>query len=398
MLHKKLIGRITRRCLLAAVPVLAGTTAAGAQPFTPHSPQVQRQAFDRAVGRIAWEHAWRDGVHAATQQHLPLVALFTSARADVPGTFQNQMGRVMNSPEIGRLAGRAIFAEVRVDSDDDGLRATENMKIDGVPTVCVLKPLGDGVVEIERWEGNFTAEQMLPDLHAAIVKAAPHAAGTVAEALEQFRDAASFGDARTVDALLPEPYATAQKAADELSNDIDEAHRELMSAMRQRFGAPAIAEEGPTRAFGSSELVTQVAQLRGEQRRDVLQRVESVRILDQRPTGNGEWEAKVEILARVDGLANPQSLVMPFRAVSTKEGWKIVSQMMEEDYAIRTVSDAQRLADERLSGPRAVLAAYQRCTAAVKAGTYSSRGEVNRVMAKAYQQSLGEPQQVAMAR
>jgi hypothetical protein len=401
-MYRRIFRRIARLTLVATGSVVAGLSARSAKagisdtvsplrgvqissPLTQSLRGMSSSPSSLTRG-IAWQHGYRSAFHQAIDQHKPLVLVFVDERVGQPNSYQCRQFDILNSPQVSRLADLAIFAEVRVDQDADGRRATETLKIEKLPAISVMAPDNGGVSETERWEGQYEADDLLPALHAAIMAAVPHAPQTIAEAVAQWQEAASFGDARSIDELLPEPYASVQRAGNKIFGEIDDAHHELMSAMNVRLGPATASEVFGGAIFGSTQATSAFNTLSGHDRRDELKSMTSVRLLScQRSTEDaGAYDLSLEI--RRDGGSEP--MVMTMRASRDDNGWTLISPMMIESYNLRSAADAEQFQQEHLAGARALLAAYRRCTSDVKAGRYASRQQVNAVMLEAYAQNV----------
>jgi hypothetical protein len=393
-----MIRRIAR-LMMVAVPVVAGLSAAPAHAGLADSVSPLRgvqisspltqgyRSMTSSASNIAWQHGYRSAFHQAVNQHKPLVLVFVDERVEQPANYQRRQLEILNSPQAAPLRDRAIFAEVRIDQDADGRRCTETLKIEKLPAISVMMPENDGVSEVERWEGQYEADDLLPALHAAIVAAVPHPPQTITEVVAQWQEAASFGDARSIDELLPEPHASVQRARNKTFEEIADAHQGLMSAMKTRFGPATASELYGGLVFGNAEAAASFRELSGHDRRDLLKSISSVRILScERTADNASaWDLTIEV--RTGTGSEPMSTKL--RATRTGNGFTLVSLMMIDAYRdIRTAPDAERFQQEQLTGPRALLAAYRRCTADVKAGRYASRQQVNVVMLQAYEQNV----------
>ena len=132
-------------------------TTTVARPETPSKPQARDS--DPINWKIDATKAYQDGI----DQNLPIVMIFL-APVQRNSRFSNQMRSVVFSDAFQALANRAVFVFAEPDNDAMVEKIFKGLEVKVYPTISVLEPNADRVVESVRIEGFFKADELVAHL------------------------------------------------------------------------------------------------------------------------------------------------------------------------------------------------------------------------------------------
>ena len=157
-----------RRRLTAPAAVIALALAGGSAVAT-DAPDAFEAAPTREVpGRqIGWTvNRTLDAMTAAVETNRALVVVFGDRSSALTQAFAKH---VATCPQLGQLAGAAVFAYGSPTEDEFARRIAAHLKLTDYPTISVIAPRTDQRTELYRMEGFFDAQTAARDLRAAIV-------------------------------------------------------------------------------------------------------------------------------------------------------------------------------------------------------------------------------------
>ena len=149
---------------LAAGLVLAATAGTGqaASDEAPYTRDPAATLYGLADGidgqRIGW---YFDDLTTAFQTafdlQLPLVAVVGRDDCAWCWTYLDQG---LTCPSVNRFAGYAVFAYINPERDPAGSQALERLGIVNVPTMTVIRPDAEELIELYRIAGYFTGDAL----------------------------------------------------------------------------------------------------------------------------------------------------------------------------------------------------------------------------------------------
>lgn len=319
--------------------IVASSGIAAEEPIVPPSPDYSAGGCDpeTTVKRIVWQPNVFEAFVQALEDQRPLVVLFASAPSYRPESGKNHSNELMKQledPAAQALADEAVYTICHYDhasgklSDEFGRRMWVHLKLDALPTMCILAPRTDRLTEVSRMQGSFPAAKIVEHLKVNLPKAlspealapdnpsaapipapAPAAAAslpapaTPAEAIGQLSQAVRAGDSLAVANLLTAPYVPLYTEVTVAAGRLGAAKRRLLAAMDVQFGA---AEDAIPYGDDDTEL------------REDLQKM-SMTLLPE-----GTYPELKLFIARVRiDLKSGKSKTVELRVVREEDGWKI---------------------------------------------------------------------------
>ncbi len=162
-----LISKLGARRPLAAAAA-AVTLALAGGPAVAGTDAFEQLPTQEILGRqIGWYvNNTLDAMTAAVESNRALVIVF----GDDTSSFTQAFARyVASCPQLGQLAGAAVFAYGSPTKDEFARRMALHLKLTDYPTISVIAPRTDKLTEVHRLEGFFDAQSAARFLRGAIV-------------------------------------------------------------------------------------------------------------------------------------------------------------------------------------------------------------------------------------
>lgn len=133
-------------------------------------------AAEPAKPKIEWKTNLWDAYTLAVKEKKPLVVYFYADGCE----WCDKMGDTLADDSVQKFADRAVFVRVNGDKDEDvkgnvGKLMTQ-LGVERYPTVAVVQPFPDKLVDLGRVRGYFPAEKFAPRLEQALDQATDQAA------------------------------------------------------------------------------------------------------------------------------------------------------------------------------------------------------------------------------
>jgi hypothetical protein len=144
----------------AAMCALAPRAESASEPFAHLSRQ---EVPGRQIGWI--QNQTLEAFTEAVEANKPLVIVFGDRTSRF---FVKQAEVALPCPHVNQLVGHAVFAIGMPDTDEYARRMALRLKLATYPTISVIAPRTDKLVELHRMEGFFDAEAIATDLRKVI--------------------------------------------------------------------------------------------------------------------------------------------------------------------------------------------------------------------------------------
>jgi hypothetical protein len=243
--------------IVIALALLASTLRAQESKRPPYA----------AAPTISWRTSVQAACDEAIENHKPLVVLFALDPSHPTGGARhvsNEQRQEFNRAELGAVADKAVFAVCYYDPqagsirDELGEKMRASLEFDSLPTTVVFAPRSDVLFEIGRYEGLFTAAELLTGFgrhfkiavmtdeeraqHYAFERATANPR-TPQEAIAWYADAFRNADPNGIARAFAQPYGTYYKSMADCRAELSAAKQRLNSALRDRFGRGADLSE-----------------------------------------------------------------------------------------------------------------------------------------------------------
>jgi hypothetical protein len=216
-----------------------------------------------AAPTIAWQTSVQAACDEAIENHKPLVVLFALDPSHPTGGARhvsNEQRLEFDRPELSAVADKAVFAVCYYDSqagsirDDLGEKMRASLEFESLPTTVVFAPRSDVLFEIGRYEGLYTAAELVSGFgrhfriatmtdeeraqHYAFERATANPR-TPQEAIAWYSNSFKNADPNGIARAFAQPYGTYYKSMADCSAELSAAKQRLSRALRDRFGRGA---------------------------------------------------------------------------------------------------------------------------------------------------------------
>lgn len=236
------------------------TAIAQAAPAMPAAAPVDAPAV------ICWRTSVLDAFVEAVENNKPLVVLFASDPSHVAanGTnASNEQWAEFNRPEVQALAGQAVFVLCHYDwengrmRDEYGDRVCRYINITDLPTVVVISPRTDALVETARFERVHSSAELVQGLRDAfarllgadnvpsqaigheVFKASFANPTTPEEAFQCYATAVQNADPYGVARMMIAPYSAQYAGMLNTATELAASKARFQQALNETFGAVA---------------------------------------------------------------------------------------------------------------------------------------------------------------
>lgn len=152
-----------RSILAAAVLALAACGQAAAREDYDAFEQLPTQEIPGQ--QIGWMVDSYQAFTDALEKTRPLIVVFGDETSDLTIAFARQ---VAPCPHLNQLAGAATFVYGSPTADEMARRMAKQLQLTDYPTISVIAPRTDQVVELYRLEGMFDAASIASDLYRVL--------------------------------------------------------------------------------------------------------------------------------------------------------------------------------------------------------------------------------------
>lgn len=142
----------------AASVAAASPRSAGSQAPPPGLPRVE---------------GFTEAFSAAIREHRYLLMLLRPTRPDtVADKYERDLSQ---SAAYAALAGCVIYGVASLPQDSVAMKAATNLKVEVVPALSLIYPDTTQLFELDRFEGYYTPEEVVPDLRKHMAEKASRA-------------------------------------------------------------------------------------------------------------------------------------------------------------------------------------------------------------------------------
>jgi hypothetical protein len=343
-----------------------------------------------AAQGFVWEDNSLQAFIKAVEQDKPLVVLFGNApkfRSPEGTNFTNAVRKEFDKPELQELRDRAVFTLGFPEEDEFARRMASHLKLTDYPTISIIAPRTDQLVQTYRMEGFFTAAEILKDLRLALPPARPASEEAappvetppkpgekveltaadkkaIQQAVAEYAAAFQKGDLDLVAEITAQPFGYVYQEGFPLARQVGKAKRAILQAMDEQFG-----KQADSITFGIDD----------EKIRQPMMKLKSLYILDY------ETSLGKSVTLRVEAkMANDQTdawTLVANRPADPSGKWRVWPHRTAGTVSIGT-TETWRKNQQKLAANYEVLAGE------IKAGKYASRKDAHQAVFVAYSKAM----------
>lgn len=153
------------RVMFAAVLLTAAAASDGAHARQDYDAFEQLPRQEIAAQQIGWMFDSYQAFTDAVEKSRPLIIVFGDETSNLTLAFAR---KVAPCPHLNQLAGAATFAYGSPTADEMARRMAMHLQLTDYPTISVIAPRTDQLVEIYRLEGMFDAASIASDLYRVL--------------------------------------------------------------------------------------------------------------------------------------------------------------------------------------------------------------------------------------